>query len=80
MRPPAQALLDVTDDDLETLLRAVHRGQIEFPLTRATLLNWGKHRLADDGDLLVGLDEAGLRAVLAAVLAERRRGRPASAE
>lgn len=75
MKPPAIALLDVPDQDLEDLLRAVHRGQLEFPLTRDALMAWGKNRLADGADLLVGLDERGLRAVLAAVLAERRRER-----
>lgn len=73
MKPPAIALLDVPDQDLEDLLRAVHRGQLTMPLTRDALLSWGKHRLAEGGDLLVGLDERGLRAVLSAVLAERRR-------
>ena len=62
-------------EDLVKLLRLVHRGPVAFPLTSVELLVRGMNRLAEHGDVLVGLDEAGVRAVLVAVLAERRRSR-----
>ena len=67
-----QALTKVPTEDLEALLRAVHRGRVEFPLRRQGLLLLGMNRLADHASVLQGLDERGLRAVLVAVLAERR--------
>ncbi len=70
MRAPG--LTRVPDSDLEALLRRVHRGELRCPLRRSDLLLAGMNVLADHGDLLLGLDEAGVRAVVAAVLAERR--------
>ena len=75
-----QGLSAVPDDDLVKLLRLIYQGHVAFPLTRVELLVRGMNRLADHGDVLVGLDEGGVRSVLVAVLAERRRereGRPA---
>ncbi|MEM9071519.1 MAG: hypothetical protein AAGE52_23635 [Myxococcota bacterium] len=68
-----QGLTGVPTSDLEELLRAVHRKRLEFPLRRQNLLLLGMNRLADHASLLQGLDERGLRAVLVAVIAERRR-------
>lgn len=68
-----RGLSEVPTEDLEALLRAVHRGRLEFPLRRQGLLLLGMNRLAEHASLLQGLDERGLRAVLVAVLAERRR-------
>ncbi len=68
-----RGLTQVPSEDLEELLRAVHRGRLEFPLRRQGLLLLGMNRLAEHASLLQGLDERGLRAVLVAVLAERRR-------
>ncbi len=70
-----QGLSQVPTEDLEALLRALHRGRLEFPFGRRVLLLLGMNRLADHASLLQGLDERGLRAVLVAVLAERRRER-----
>lgn len=65
-------LTRVPDADLETLLRRIHRGELRCPLRRRDLLLSGMNVLADRGDLLLGLDDAGVRAVISAVLAERR--------
>ena len=67
-----RGLSQVPNEDLEGLLRALHKGRVELPLRRETLMVMGMNRLADNADLLIGLDERGLRAVLVAVLAERR--------
>ena len=50
----------------------VHRGEITYPLRRSELLLMKTPQLAELGDVLLGLDEGGVRAVLVAVLAERR--------
>jgi hypothetical protein len=67
-----RGLSHVPDSDLEALLRAVHTGRVEFPLQGSGLLILGLNRLADDASALLGLDERGVRAVIAVVLAERR--------
>jgi len=59
-------------EDLEALLRLLHRDELELPLTRQYLLTRGFHRLAEHGALLLGLEEPAVRAVLVAVIAERR--------
>ena len=58
-------------DDLRALLKFLHQGKLPYPLERKTLLTMGMNALADYGDLLIGLDERGLRSVLVATLAER---------
>lgn len=67
-----RGLSSVPDEELETLLRRVHRGEITYPLRRSELLLMKTPQLAELGDVLLGLDEGGVRAVLVAVLAERR--------
>jgi len=59
-------------EELKQLLAALHRGRLAFPLERTTLFVMGLNGVADHGDLIVGLDERGVRSVLVAVLAERR--------
>ena len=67
------ALTGVDTSDLEQLLRLVHRGELETPLTPPALALAGfQHRVEELMQSLRGLDEAGTRAVLVAVLAERR--------
>ena len=66
-------LTAVPDDELLVLLRRVHEKQLSFPLKRSELLLLKTPRLAEHGDVLLGLDEAGVRAVLVSVIAERRR-------
>ncbi|MFT4628679.1 MAG: hypothetical protein ACI8PZ_007375, partial [Myxococcota bacterium] len=65
-------LSKVSDNDLRELLRAHHRGELPSPVTRIGLAQTGLLRLGDELDVLHGLDAAGVRAVLVAVLCERR--------
>jgi hypothetical protein len=73
MRPPKRGLTALPDEDLIKLMRRLHGGTLDFPLTRHGMLLRGLNRIAEHGDLLFGLDEAGVRAVLVAVIAERQR-------
>ena len=66
------ALSGAPTEEIRALLAAVHRGRVAFPLERTTVMLMGLNGLADHADLLVGLGERGVRAVLVAVLAERR--------
>ena len=65
-------LTAVSDDDLRTLLRHVYRGELICPITPQGLACIGRQGLNDDLDILKGLDESAVRAVLVAVIAERR--------
>lgn len=65
-------LTGLTTEQLQDLMRYVHRGTLPCPFRRQTLLAMGLNAVADHGDLLIGLDAAGVRAVIAAVVAERR--------
>ena len=69
----ASGLRAVKDDDLVAMLRAVHRDELACPITQPGLAMCGLLRIADEIDVLRGLDKAGTRAVLVAVIAERRR-------
>lgn len=67
-------LVDVKTDHLVTLFRALVRKDIECPLTIVGVSSIG---LQDHHDLILdhlrGLDANGVRAVLSAVIAERRK-------
>ncbi|HEY8431167.1 MAG TPA: hypothetical protein VIL20_22460 [Sandaracinaceae bacterium] len=65
-------LTGLSTTDLERLLRALHRGELRCPIGHAELHMAGLSYLVDRVDALRGLDERGVRAVLVAVLAERR--------
>ena len=54
------------------LLRAVHKKYLPFPITRAALIEAGYGNVEYALSSLCGLDERGARAVLVAVIAERR--------
>ncbi|MCO4743871.1 MAG: hypothetical protein KC912_03720 [Proteobacteria bacterium] len=64
-------LKSVKTKDLKLVLGLVHRGELECPITQIGLAVNGVLRLGDDLAHLRGLDEAGVRAVLIAVIAER---------
>ncbi len=66
-----EGLTRLRDEELRTLLRAAHRGKLRYPLRRSDLLAQGLGEMADRADALLGLDERGLRTLLACVLAER---------
>lgn len=65
-------LTRVPDDELVLLLRWLHQGRLPVPFTRAHALATGLPYTSEHGDTLFGLDEPAIRAVLTAVLAERR--------
>ena len=67
----AKGMTALKTDDLKALLRLVHRGELTCPITQIGLAQSGLLRLGDDVGHLFGLNEAGVRAVLVAVLAER---------
>lgn len=68
----AKGLTRISEDNLRRLLQAVHRGTLQTPITRGCLIAHAFGHIEGGLDLLVGLDEAGARAVLVAVLAERK--------
>lgn len=68
----ARGFTRVPPADLEQLLRIVHRGTVPFPITRAALVACAFGHLESELDLLVGRDQAAARALLVAVIAERR--------
>ncbi|MEC7240620.1 MAG: hypothetical protein VXW32_05240 [Myxococcota bacterium] len=69
---PAEGLTTLKTEELKTLLRLLHRGQLSLPLTAHSVacagFQYKHHELMAN---LRGLDEAGVRAVLVCVLAER---------
>jgi len=72
MRLGANGLRGVKTGDLKTLLALVHRGELECPITPIGLATTGLLRIQDDLAHLRGLDSTSTKAVLIAVLAERR--------
>ncbi len=68
-------LTRISDEELRTLLRAAYHGKLRYPLRRSELLAQGLGNLADRAEALLGLDERGLRTVVACVLAEREAAR-----
>jgi len=68
----AKGMTSLKTKDLKAILRLVHRGELSCPITQIGLAQAGLLRLGDDVGHLFGLNEAGVRAVVVAVLAERR--------
>jgi len=65
-------LTQVPTEDLKTLLRYLHRGELRCPLTPAELARFGLQvRSASLLNHLRGLDATGVRAVVVGILAER---------
>jgi hypothetical protein len=69
---PSRGLVNVPDEDLRLLVAWTERGLLPCPLKRSDLLGRGLNRLAEHGDLLLGLDARGVRSVVLAVLMERK--------
>ncbi len=67
-------LTALSTDELRLLLRVVHQGQLPCPIDRIGLASTGLLRIGDHLGVLRGVDEAGVRAVLVCVLAERAQG------
>jgi hypothetical protein len=68
---PGVGIHRVSTDELKRLLRAIHRGAIASPVTRASLIEKGFGNIEGHLAHVVGRDTAGARAVIAAVLQER---------
>ena len=66
-------LSKVSTKDLKALLRSVYRQELSCPITQIGLATTGLLRLGDDLQILRGLNERAVQAILVAVLAERRR-------
>lgn len=69
----SSGLTTVSDAQLVALFRAVHRGELPCPIDRIGLATVGLLHVGDELDVLRGLGPEAVRAVLVAVLAERRR-------
>jgi len=68
----AAGLTEVTTDDLKKLLRVLHREEIRSPLTVDELTRCGLQHCADSIlNTMRGLEAAGTKAVVVAVIAER---------
>lgn len=65
-------LAHVPTDKLVRVLRAVHRGALECPISHPGLLRAGLPDLVDELEHLAGLDARAVSAVIVAVIAERR--------
>jgi len=65
-------LTRVPTEELERLLKAVHRRTLETPITRANLIACAFGHIEEHLGVLVGLDHTAAQRVLVAVLAERR--------
>ena len=66
-------LTRISSHHLKQLVKKIYTRDLPCPFGRSDLLMRGLNAVAEDGDLLFGLDEAGVRAVISATLAERRR-------
>jgi len=81
LRAPGAALTHARTKALEALLRALYREEASCPLTTQELTRVGLQYAAEDlMPHLRGLDMAGTRAVIVAVLAERKIAERVAAE
>ena len=65
-------LTKLTDDEIKELLTWLHRGHLRFPIRLADLIGGGLPHVAEKAEIVAGLDEKGLRALLVSVMAERK--------
>jgi hypothetical protein len=65
-------LTRVRTEELERLLRAVHRRTLESPITRANLIACAFGHVEEHLSVLIGLDLTAAQRVLVAVIGERR--------
>ena len=65
-------LSSLSDEQLKAVLKRVYTRELKCPFGRSDLLMRGLNAVAEEGELLFGLEESGVRAVLSAVFAERR--------
>lgn len=79
MQTVAAGLTELTEDELKKLLRHIYREELPCPITADTLACVGfqsRHEWLSAA--LRGLDAAGVKAVLVAVIAERRKAAEAT--
>ena len=78
MQRPNLGLARVSTAHLKTALRALHRGELDLPVSIQGFARIGLQEPGEELlDQLRGLDAAGVRAVLVCVLAERAAGESA---
>lgn len=65
-------LVAIPTRDLKLMLTRLHRGELVCPITHQTLVVAGLPHLVDRVGFLSGLDQNAVRAVLVAVISERR--------
>ena len=65
-------LSSLSDEQLRAVLKRVYTRELKCPFGRSDLLMRGLNAVAEEGELLFGLEESGVRAVISAVFAERR--------
>ena len=73
-------LTRLSSHHLKQIIKKIYVGDLPCPFGRADLLMRGLNAVAEDGDILFGLEEAGVRAVITATLAERRKSGVDSSE
>jgi hypothetical protein len=66
-------LTAIHTDELKKFLRLLLQNKLLFPLKRTDLMLMGLNLMAERGDLLFGLEEKAVKAILIAVLAERKK-------
>ena len=72
MKSKFSGLSNLSDEQLKVVLRQVYSKELPCPFKRSDLLLRGLNAVAEEGDLLFGLDELGVKAVITAVISERR--------
>lgn len=71
-RMKAEGLSRVSTEELQRLLRAMHRGVLSSPLKRSVLIATGFANVESHLGLLLGLDVQAAQRVVVATLAERK--------
>ena len=72
MKSKSSGLTSLSDEQLKVVLKRVYSKELPCPFKRSDLLLRGLNAVAEEGDLLFGLDESGVKAVITAVISERR--------
>ncbi len=72
----AEGLSKVSSEELRRLLRAMHRGVLSSPVTRAALIATGFGNIESHLGLLLGLELGAAQRVVVAALAERNARAP----
>ncbi len=70
--PKGLGLTELRTEELEALLRLVYQDKLSCPFDRQQLMTMGLNRVSEFGELLCHREAADVRAILFAVLAERR--------